>query len=71
MKVRCRQCDICGAQMGGYDCQFWVRPKFKVLWGAPSIGMNRMDICDECFAKLEVYIQHPELIEPKHEQSEA
>lgn len=63
MKVRCRKCDICGVEIDDYDCQFWIRP--KILWGAPSLGMKRMDICSECFAKLEVYIQHPELIEPK------
>lgn len=44
MKIRCRECDICGTQMGNYDCQFWLRPKVKVLWGAPSLGMKRMDI---------------------------
>lgn len=65
MKIRYRQCDICGTRMGDCDCQFWLRPKIKILWGAPSIGMRRMDICNECFSKLEVYINHPELIEPK------
>ena len=25
-------------------------------------GMRRMDICDECFAKMQVLIQHPEMI---------
>lgn len=61
MKIRCRKCDICGAEIGNCNCQFWVRP--KILWGAPSIGMERMDICNSCFSKLEVLIQHPELIE--------
>ena len=63
MKIRCRKCDICGAEIGNYDCQFWARP--KILWGAPAAGMWRMDICNDCFAKLEMYIRHPELIEPK------
>ncbi len=67
MKIRCRQCDICGVQMGSYDLQFWIRPKVKVLWGVPLIGMRRMDICNECFAKMEVYIQHPELIKQKED----
>ena len=60
MKVKCRKCDICGSEINNYDCQFWVRP--KILRGVPSLGMKRMDICCDCFSKLEVYIQHPELI---------
>ena len=63
MKIRCRKCDICGDLIDNYDCQFWVHP--KVLWGIPVLGMKRMDICDSCFSKVEVYIQHPELIESK------
>lgn len=61
MKIKCRECDICGAQMDGRDCQFWLRLP-RVKWGAPIAGMRHMDICDECFAKMQVLIQHPELI---------
>ena len=42
MKVRCRACDICGEQMDGRDCQFWIR-RLLVKWGAPELGMKRMD----------------------------
>ena len=65
MKVKCRRCDICGQEMGRWDCQFWVRP--KVLRGAPEIGMKRMDICNACFSMIEVFIQHPELFTMKED----
>lgn len=68
MKINCRECDICGVQMDKRDFQYWLRfPSVKK--GAPLLGMERMDICDECFAKLSVLIQHPELIEDKEAQS--
>ena len=65
MKVKCRRCDICMEEMDNWDVQFWIRQ--RVLWGAPAIGMKRMDICNGCFAKMQVYIRHPELIEPKED----
>ena len=52
MKVRCRECDICGKRM---DFQFRIR-KPKVLFGYPELGMNDYDVCDECFAELQVLI---------------
>lgn len=61
MKVNCRKCDICGDELGARDMQFWLR-KPIIKWGVPEIGMQRMDICDLCFAKMSVMIQHPELI---------
>lgn len=66
MKINCRECDICGEAMGSRDIQYWLRLP-KVKHGVPSLGMKRMDICDECFAKLCVLITHPELIESKEE----
>ena len=60
MKNNCWTCDICGEQMGGRDLQYWLR-KPIIRGGAPSLGMPRMDICSDCFAKKEVMIQHPEL----------
>ena len=60
MKILCRQCDICGAQMGRYECQCWVRP--RILWGVPALRMKRMDICDKCYTEMQVLIRHPELI---------
>jgi hypothetical protein len=62
MKINCRECDICGEQMGGRDFQYWIRVP-KVRGGYPALGMRRVDVCDECFAKLAVLIQHPELLE--------
>lgn len=56
MKVNCRTCDICGARMGRWDLQYWFR-RPVIKRGAPSIGMQRMDICDTCFAKMCIYIQ--------------
>ena len=61
MKIRCRVCDICGKEMYGGTFQYWLR-KPIVMLGVPDIGMKRSDVCDSCFAKLEVYINHPELI---------
>ena len=60
MKVNCRACDICGEQLGGRDFQYWLR-KPIIRWGAPSLGMPRMDICSGCFNKMAVMIQHQEL----------
>ena len=53
MKINCRECDICGDQMGGRDFQYWIRVP-KVKNGYPALGMRRVDVCDECFAKLAV-----------------
>jgi len=47
--------------MGSRDFQYWLR-KPIIRLGAPSLDMPRMDICDTCFAKITVMIQHPELI---------
>lgn len=56
MKIKCRRCDICGTEMGGRDFQYWI--KFpKVRFGYPDIGMNRVDVCSECFAALSVEIK--------------
>lgn len=60
MKVNCRACDICGEQLGFRDFQYWLR-KPIIKWGAPSLGMPRMDICSGCFDKMAVMIQHQEL----------
>lgn len=61
MKVNCRRCDICVEEMGARDLQYWFR-KPIIKWGVPVAGMSRLDICDKCFAKISVMIQHPELI---------
>lgn len=60
MKINCRTCDICGDQMGSRDFQYWLR-KPIIRWGAPSLGMPRMDICSDCFNKMAVMMQHQEL----------
>lgn len=62
MKINYRECDICRDKMGGRNFQYWIRIP-KVKGGYPSLGMKRVDVCDECFEKLCVLIQHPELIE--------
>lgn len=69
MKINCRTCDICGDQMGSRDFQYWLR-KPLVKWGYPEIGMPRMDICDTCFAKVTVMIQHPELFKWEEETTD-
>ena len=60
MKVNCRACDICGEELGGRDLQYWLR-KPIIRWGAPSLGMPRMDIYSDCFSKMEVMIHNQEL----------
>lgn len=67
MKVNCRTCDICGEQLGGRDFQYWLR-KPIIRWGAPAIGMPRMDICSDCFNKMAVMIQNPEIFKLKWEE---
>ena len=66
MKINCRECDICRSRISGRDFQYWTRIP-KVKGGCPSLGMQRVDVCDKCFAKLCVLIQRPELIESKGE----
>lgn len=60
MKINCRACDICGEQLGSRDFQYWLR-KPIIRWGVPAVGMPRMDICSDCFNKMEVMIQNQEL----------
>lgn len=55
MKIRCRRCDICGMEMDGRDFQFWVKPKVK--FGYPALGMKHYDVCNNCFAELQVLIE--------------
>lgn len=55
MKIRERVCDICGARMWDVDLQFWV--KSRVKFGCPMLGMNHYDVCDSCFAELQVLIK--------------
>ena len=69
MKINYRACDICDEQMGGRDFQYWLR-KPIIRWGAPSLGMPRMDICSDCFAKMAVMIQHPEIFKLKLEEKD-
>ena len=69
MKVNCRACDICGEQLGGRDFQYWLR-KPIIRWGAPSLGMPRMDICSDCFNKMAVMIQYPEIFKLKWEEKD-
>lgn len=54
-KIRCRECDICHEQMGGWDFQFWIR-KPKIKYGYPNFIMHQYDVCDNCFAALSVII---------------
>ena len=61
MKVNSRVCDICGDQMSIWYPLYWLR-KPIIRWGVPFLGMPRLDICDTCFAKISVMVQHPELI---------
>ena len=58
-KVSGRQCDICGEWIGDRDAQWWIKipRKASVRYGAPSAGMIRYDICDDCMEKLAVEIQ--------------
>lgn len=55
MKIRERVCDICGARMWDTDLQFLVKPRVK--FGVPMLCMNNYDICDKCFAELQVLIK--------------
>ena len=61
MKIRCRECDICGKRM---DFHFRIR-KPKVLFGYTELGMSNYDVCGDCFVELEV------LIKEKKKQREA
>lgn len=69
MKINCQACDICGDQMGSRDFQYWLR-KPIIRGGALSLGMPRMDICSDCFAKIGVMIQHPELFKWEEKTTE-
>lgn len=55
MKIKGRRCDICGAEMGGVDYQYWlIKPKLKR--GYPALGMGNCDICKQCFMLLYQFI---------------
>jgi hypothetical protein len=55
MRINERVCDICGARMWNMDLQFWV--KSRVKYGFPALCMKNYDICDKCFAELQVLIK--------------
>ena len=59
MKYKCYRCDICGVEMGDGDIQFrvFLPRKPKVYFGVPIVGMRRLDICDDCGARLEAEIK--------------
>ena len=58
-KVNGRQYDICGEWLGERDAQWWIKipRKASVRYGAPTAGMIRYDVCDDCMAKLAGEIQ--------------
>ena len=68
MKINCRRCDICGDELGTRDFQIWLREPI-IKWGAPGVGMHRMDICADCFASIEIMILNPELIKKWKEET--
>ena len=68
MKVNCRKCDICGEELGERDFQIWLR-KPIIKWGAPVVGMRRMDICADYFTSMEIMILNPELIKKWKEET--
>lgn len=55
MRVNERVCDICGKHMGSMDLQFWINPKVK--FGYPVLGMKCYDVCNQCFAEIQVIMQ--------------
>lgn len=55
MRIRKRVCDICGDSLWDMTFQFWLKPKVK--FGYPALGMKHYDVCDSCFAKLQVLIE--------------
>lgn len=55
MRIRKRVCDICKCPLWDMDIQFWIKPKVK--FGCPALGMKHYDVCDSCFAELQVLIE--------------
>lgn len=67
MRINERVCDMCGARLWGNDFQYWIKPKVK--FGYPLIGMQWFDICEDCFAELQVAVK--ERIKQKEPPKEA
>lgn len=61
MKLRGRVCDFCGKRMGLRDWQYWIRG-CGIRSGYPNGGMNSMDVCGDCFAKLNKLLRRGPLV---------
>ena len=55
MKIRCRTCDICGVKLWDMNFQWWI--KSRVRRGYPALGMKNYDVCETCFAELQVMLK--------------
>ena len=70
MKVKCRRCDLCGAEMGGRTFQHWLKFKFlKAKSGYPDVCMAKYDFCDDCMSTLKYAVKR-RTDEWKEEKSE-
>lgn len=59
-KIRCIRCDICGEEIDAtfdFQFRFFLPQKPRVFMGVPYIGMEKLDLCEECGILIQTQVK--------------